>query len=156
MINHTTTDEELKELSTVADLVYGVSVADMAKELLALRNSKPIAWISSGEYAILSRLKKHAVVEVGLFNAQRFSDDIPLFTSAPIPTGWKIVPNEPTERMVIAGFESDPEESFSAAQDWQAYEAMSGCQQAAHKAKVCYAAMLAAAPEAPCLSASSS
>ncbi|ARF49617.1 hypothetical protein [Pantoea stewartii] len=64
-----------------------------------------------------------------------------------IPDGWKLVPVEPTEEMVIRGFESAPSVIFSDPADWAAYEAMSGCQQAAHEAKLCYSAMLAAAPE---------
>lgn len=63
------------------------------------------------------------------------------------PDGWVMVPVEPTEEMVIAGFESEPDEFFSEEKDWEAYEDMSGCQQAAHRAKLCYAAMLAAAPK---------
>lgn len=63
------------------------------------------------------------------------------------PDGWVMVPVEPTEAMIINGFESEPDEFFSEEQDWEAYEAMSGCQQAAHRAKLCYAAMLAAAPK---------
>ncbi|SIT42969.1 hypothetical protein BN2476_340001 [Paraburkholderia piptadeniae] len=50
--------------------------------------------------------------------------------------------------MVVDGFESWPNPTFSKQEDWEAYEAMSGCQQAAHKARLCYAAMLAAAPAA--------
>lgn len=64
-----------------------------------------------------------------------------------IPQGWMLVPIEPTEDMVIRGFESAPYEVLSDAEAWEAYEAMSGCQQAAHKAKLCWAAMLAAVPE---------
>lgn len=64
-----------------------------------------------------------------------------------IPDGWVMVPAEPTEAMIINGFESEPDEFFSEEQDWEAYEAMSGCQQAAHRAKLCYAAMLSAAPK---------
>jgi hypothetical protein len=64
-----------------------------------------------------------------------------------IPNGWKLVPIEPTEKMVIEGFESPPDQFFSKLEDWDAYEEMTGCQQAAHKARLCYAAMLAAAPE---------
>lgn len=63
------------------------------------------------------------------------------------PDGWVMVPIDPTESMVIAGFESEPDEFFSEEEDWAAYEAMSGCQQAAHRAKLCYAAMLAAVPK---------
>ncbi|MDF7648060.1 hypothetical protein PUG42_05805 [Erwiniaceae bacterium L1_54_3] len=64
-----------------------------------------------------------------------------------LPDGWKLVPVEPTEGMVVNGFESEPDESFSKAEIWEEYEEMSGCQQAAHRAKLCWQAMLAAAPE---------
>jgi hypothetical protein len=60
--------------------------------------------------------------------------------------GWKLVPVEPTMEMVVDGFESWPSPIFSGPEEWAAYEAMSGCQQAAHRARLCYAAMLAAAP----------
>ena len=63
-----------------------------------------------------------------------------------IPDGWKLVPVEPTEHMIVEGFESEPCEFFSDAEVWEAYDAMSGCQQAAHRAKLCWAAMIAAAP----------
>ena len=64
-----------------------------------------------------------------------------------VPAGWKLVPIEPTEDMVIRGFESAPDEVLSDADVWEAFNAMSGCQQAAHKATLCWEAMLAAAPE---------
>lgn len=64
-----------------------------------------------------------------------------------IPAGWMLVPVEPTEDMVISGFESAPDPDFSDPKEWEAFEAMSGFQQAAHKAKLCWAAMLAAVPE---------
>lgn len=70
-------------------------------------------------------------------------------TAAMVPDGWKLVPVEPTERMVIDGFESEPDETFSEPEVWEAYQAMSGCRQAAHRARLCYAAMLAASPAAP-------
>ncbi|MGR4047907.1 Lar family restriction alleviation protein [Kosakonia cowanii] len=70
-------------------------------------------------------------------------------TAATVPEGWKLVPVEPTKRMVIDGFESEPDEMFSEPEVWEAYQAMSGCRQAAHRARLCYAAMLAAAPVAP-------
>ncbi|HCM9471564.1 TPA: hypothetical protein N5N87_003436 [Enterobacter hormaechei subsp. steigerwaltii] len=62
-----------------------------------------------------------------------------------IPDGWVMVPIEPTEHMIVNGFESEPDESFSDEKEWEAYEAMSGCQQAAHRAKLCWAAMIVAA-----------
>ena len=39
------------------------------------------------------------------------------------------------------------EESFSDAEVWEEYESISGCQQAAHRAKLCWAAMVKAAPK---------
>ncbi len=58
-----------------------------------------------------------------------------------------MVPVEPTEHMIVQGFESEPDEGFSNSDAWEAYDAMSGCQQAAHRAKPCWAAMIAAAPK---------
>lgn len=64
-----------------------------------------------------------------------------------LPDGWVAVPVEPTEDMIVNGFESEPDESFSDEKEWEAYDAMSGCQQAAHRAKLCWAAMISAAPK---------
>ncbi|MGX7395734.1 hypothetical protein ACWOQQ_00220 [Enterobacter sp. ESY66] len=64
-----------------------------------------------------------------------------------IPDGWVMVPVEPTEDMIVNGFESEPDESFSDEKEWATYDAMSGCQQAAHRAKLCWAAMIKAAPK---------
>ena len=61
--------------------------------------------------------------------------------------GWVVVPVEPTEDMIVHGFESEPDESFSDEKEWEEYDAMSGCQQAAHRAKLCWAAMISAAPK---------
>ncbi|HIF6249625.1 TPA: hypothetical protein ACX3LN_000599 [Enterobacter hormaechei] len=63
------------------------------------------------------------------------------------PGGWVMVPIEPTEHMIVEGFESEPDEFFSDEEVWEAYDAMSGCQQAAHRAKLCWAAMIEAAPK---------
>lgn len=65
------------------------------------------------------------------------------------PDGWKLVPIEPTETMVVCGFESRPDPIFSKPEEWEAFDAMSGCQQAAHKARLCWAAMLDASPAHP-------
>ena len=67
--------------------------------------------------------------------------------SPAVPDGWVMVPVEPTEDMIVNGFESEPNESFSDEKEWEAYEAMSGCQQAVHRAKLCWSAMLTAAPK---------
>nr|WP_242637158.1 DUF551 domain-containing protein [Klebsiella quasipneumoniae] len=66
-----------------------------------------------------------------------------------VPDGYVMVPEEPTESMVIAGFESEPDEFFSESEVWEAYQKMSGCEQAAFRARLCWRAMLAAAPQSP-------
>ncbi|WP_353614815.1 DUF551 domain-containing protein [Mangrovibacter phragmitis] len=71
-------------------------------------------------------------------------------TNSPvIPDGWKLVPIEPTESMIVDGFESEPDSFFSAPDVWKEYSEMSGCRQAAHRARLCYKAMLSAAPQQP-------
>ncbi|MEC3905146.1 DUF3850 domain-containing protein [Leclercia adecarboxylata] len=62
-----------------------------------------------------------------------------------VPDGYALVPVEPTEKMIIEGFESVPHPLFQPA-DWDKYQTMSGCEQAAHRAKLCWAAMIKAAP----------
>lgn len=62
-----------------------------------------------------------------------------------IPDGYALVPVEPTEGMVIAGFEAELREEFRDPDAWEAYEGMSGCEQAALRAKWCWAAMVKAA-----------
>lgn len=62
------------------------------------------------------------------------------------PGGYALVPIEPTEDMVIKGFESEPNEFWTEEAEWAKYAAMTGCQQAAHRAKLCWTAMIAAAP----------
>lgn len=64
-----------------------------------------------------------------------------------MPDGWVSVPVEPTEDMVIAGFEAELREEFRDPEAWEAFEAMSGCEQAATRAKWCWAAMISAAPQ---------
>ncbi|HHH9949131.1 TPA: hypothetical protein ACP4K5_003783 [Escherichia coli] len=77
-------------------------------------------------------------VELGRFQ-EAVSGNSPV-----IPDGWVAVPVEPTEHMIVEGFESEPDEFFSDAELWEAYNTMTGCQQAAHRAKLCWAAMIAA------------
>lgn len=62
---------------------------------------------------------------------------------------WKLVPVEPTETMVINGFESEPNECFTDDEVWEQYQEMSGCQQAAFRAKLCWAAMISSSPTSP-------
>ncbi|MBK5144683.1 hypothetical protein I2494_13325 [Budviciaceae bacterium BWR-B9] len=62
------------------------------------------------------------------------------------PDEWRLVPIEPTEDMIVDGFESVPHPLFGDRGEWEKYNGMSGCQQAAHRAKLCWQAMIAAAP----------
>lgn len=82
-----------------------------------------------------------------LVNALRELRDYRKTTASAVPDGWKLVPIVPTEDMVIRGFESKPAPFWSTPEEWAEYEAMSGCQQAAYQATLCWQAMLAAAPE---------
>lgn len=63
------------------------------------------------------------------------------------PPGYVIVPIVPTEDMIINGFESVPDPHFSDEKEWEEYEALSGCRQAARRAELCWAAMIKAAPK---------
>ncbi len=81
------------------------------------------------------------------YDADAHSGYVKPGNSPVIPDGWVMVPVEPTEDMIVNGFESEPDESFSDAEVWEAYDAMSGCQQAAHRAKLCWSAMISAAPK---------
>lgn len=100
-------------------------------EWLEWRGNKPLGWV------------KDSMREA--YDACR--DAMLLAGNSPVtPDGWVMVPVEPTEDMIIYGFESEPNEDFSEPEVWAQYEAMSGCQQAAHRAKLCWAAMISAAP----------
>ena len=65
------------------------------------------------------------------------------------PEGWQLTLVDPTNAMVIAGFESAPDRAFDGRKYPEEYDGMSGCQRAAFLAKRCYAAMLAATPPVP-------
>lgn len=120
---------------------------DAAVVALAALTAQPVAW---GIKSQLDWLSGHKYLEADLFSQQRF-DEVPLFTRAApasdlVPKGWKLVPVEPTESMIVGGFESVPDEDFSEPEVWEAFQMMSGCQQAAYKARLCWSAMIDAAP----------
>lgn len=119
-------------------------------ELLAYRKASKEPVAQTSEF-YMRELDKSGLVQCWL-SADASDPDfsVELFTAPPlqaVPAGWKMVPVEPTENMVVEGFESEPDSFFSDSDDWEAYKAMSGCQQAAHKARLCWAAMIAAAPK---------
>jgi hypothetical protein len=121
--------------------VFMYEVRDMARELRTRRKAagEPVAYMTYKGYLLHAADPKVA----------EYSEPTPLYEAPPIqavPAGWKMVPVEPTENMVVEGFESEPDSFFSHSDEWEAYKAMSGCEQAAHKARLCWAAMIAAAP----------
>ncbi|MFB4491221.1 hypothetical protein ACE3KB_06295 [Enterobacter hormaechei subsp. oharae] len=100
-------------------------------------------WPESGEFSELTWCSDNQHEDDTLYvRADVFAGNSPV-----IPDGWVLVPKEPTEHMIVEGFESEPDEFFSDEEVWEGYDAMSGCQQAAHRAKLCWAAMIAAAPK---------
>nr|DAV80998.1 MAG TPA: hypothetical protein [Caudoviricetes sp.] len=111
-------------------------------------NAEPLAWLWSNRKhpreVTLVRPEDDHKAEAAQWSGWSYQA---LYAFPPVPDGWIMVPVEPTEDMIVQGFESDPDESFSDADVWEAYDSMSGCQQAAHRAKLCWAAMIAAAPK---------
>lgn len=147
--------KELKEftverLSEIAMDAYEANPTNyemraLAKIALAAKQAQIVAWEVKG---IFCHTKEEASIYVG--------DPEPLYDAPPLnhtephmvaPDGWRLVPIEPTESMVISGFESEPDKFFSSDEEWKAYKKMSGCQQAARRAELCYAAMIGAAPK---------
>lgn len=102
--------------------------------------SSTSCWITTSENEVERLKAKGPVLEVWT---------TPQSAQQSAPDGWKLVPVIPTEDMVVFGFESAPHQCFSPEDEWERYEAMSGCQQAAYRARKCWAAMLAAAPTPP-------
>ncbi len=105
---------------------------------------------SRGRYSAIGCGEAREKIELWLAQRQKWesqrSEKLFAGNSPVIPDGWVLVPVEPTEDMIVNGFESEPDESFSDEKEWATYDAMSGCQQAAHRAKLCWAAMIAASP----------
>lgn len=80
-------------------------------------------------------------------DAEKIQAERDAINTLDVPDGWAAVPVEPTEDMIIAGFEAELREEFRDPEAWEAFEAMSGCEQAALRAKWCWAAMITAAPQ---------
>ena len=118
---------------------------------LASLTAEPVAWTDEQE---LRDVEKDGCGY--LFKANPISPNadrrrvIKLYRHVPpapvVPDGYVIVPIVPTEDMIINGFESVPDPHFSDEKEWEEYEALSGCRQAARRAELCWAAMIAAAP----------
>lgn len=137
-------DNELQRKAAIHDALcekYSVeSLADFVdwqRNHITELEAAPPAPVGQGEPAVMPDYPGYVMTQRECFQAG---------AKRAVPDGWVAVPIEPTEDMIVNGFESEPDESFSDEKEWEEYEAMSGCQQAAHRAKLCWAAMLAAAP----------
>jgi len=87
-----------------------------------------------------------AIRNLGPIDAEKIQAERDALNEPDVPDGYALVPVDPTEKMIIEGFESVPHPLFQPA-DWDKYQTMSGCEQAAHRAKLCWAAMIKAAPK---------
>lgn len=121
---------------------HGKAVGWNAYRAAMLQGAKPVTTAYKLRDAVETIRNSGIVIDADKIFAERDALNSPV-----IPSGWVMVPVEPTEDMIVNGFESEPDESFSDEMEWEAYDAMSGCQQAAHRAKLCWAAMIAAAPK---------
>lgn len=137
-------DSELQRKAAIHDALcekYSVeSLADFVdwqRNHITELEAAPPAPVGPGEPAVMPDYPGYVMTQRECFKAG---------AKRAVPDGWVAVPIEPTEDMIVNGFESEPDESFSDAEVWEAYDAMSGCHQAAHRAKLCWAAMIAAAP----------
>ncbi|WP_459176925.1 hypothetical protein [Ewingella americana] len=131
------------------DLIREKAIAEIA---LKAMQAKPVgAMCEDGTQVVFFSKTKPEVKDmawwVAFWPIDIYTTPQPAHTEQVIQDGWKLVPIEPTEDMIVNGFESEPDKTFSDDDDWEAYDAMSGCEQAAHRAKLCWAAMLASSPK---------
>lgn len=121
---------------------HGKAVGWNAYRAAMLQGAEPVTTANKLREGVAAIRNSDIAIDAEKIKAERDALNSPV-----IPDGWALVPIEPTEDMIVNGFESEPDESFSDEKEWEAYDAMSGCQQAAHRAKLCWAAMISAAPK---------
>ncbi|WP_336239763.1 DUF551 domain-containing protein [Enterobacter chuandaensis] len=74
-------------------------------------------WPENGEFSELTWCSDNQHKDDTLY----VRADVVSGNSPVIPDGWVAVPVEPTEDMIVNGFESEPDERFSDAEEWEAY-----------------------------------
>lgn len=74
-------------------------------------------WPENGEFSELTWCSDNQHPDDTLY----VRADVVPGNSPVIPDGWVAVPVEPTEDMIVNGFESEPDERFSDAEEWEAY-----------------------------------
>lgn len=120
------------------------------EEWCATTDNKPLGWVKDamreaydGCRAAMIQAGNSLVIGIDLASEPDRSVEVRYLA----PPGYVIVPIVPTEDMIINGFESVPDPHFSDEKEWEEYEALSGCRQAARRAEFCWAAMIKAAPK---------
>ncbi|WP_350363836.1 hypothetical protein [Enterobacter hormaechei] len=141
MVDHSGDSNNMVEPVTTAYKLPANTPCKEAPEHIWLQTAG--VWPENGEFSELTWCSDNQHKDDTLY----VRADVASGNSPMIPDGWVAVPVEPTEDMIVNGFESEPDESFSDEKEWEAYDAMSGCQQAAYRAELCWAAMIAAAPK---------
>lgn len=139
-------EERLMQITQQPDssTIFMYEVRRLARIALSVKQAKPVALV------VIDKHTDEVMLDISDEGRDLQAGDALYTTPQPAhreQNGWKLVPIEPTEEMVINGFESEPDETFSPDEEWESYDAMSGCEQAAHRAKLCWQAMLAAAPK---------
>lgn len=132
-------------------------LAEIALAALTEPRQEPVAWRyryvhtpkseEHGSYFTTDWVITHSEDEC---NPSDCFERQPLYASPPalvVPDGYALVPIIPTEDMIINGFEAELREEFRDPEALETYEKMSGCELAAHRTKLCWAAMIAAAPQ---------
>ncbi|MDT7406755.1 hypothetical protein [Citrobacter freundii] len=133
-----------------SELIPPAPLVPTFDEWLELRGNKPLGWVKDAMRESYDACRA-AMLQAG--NSPLIGIDLAAGPDRTVearycaPPGYVMVPIEPTEDMVIAGFESRPDKDFSEPEVWDEYQEMSGCQQAAHRAKLCWYAMISAAPQ---------
>lgn len=147
-------DTELQRKAAIHDALcekYNVeSLADFVdwqRNHIAELEAAPPAPVGEGETAVMPDYPGYTMTQRECYQAGKKAGLAEAGNSPVIPDGYAVVPIEPTEDMIVYGFESEPDEDFSDPAVWEEYQAMSGCRQAAHRARLCWAAMIAAAPK---------
>ncbi|MDV1944434.1 hypothetical protein RZR27_18460 [Enterobacter kobei] len=147
-------DTELQRKAAIHDALcekYNVeSLADFVdwqRNHIAELEAAPPAPVGEGETAVMPDYPGYTMTQRECYQAGKKAGLAEAGNSPVIPDGYAVVPIEPTEDMIVYGFESEPDEDFSDPAVWEEYQAMSGCRQASHRARLCWAAMIAAAPK---------
>ncbi|MCE0291258.1 hypothetical protein LVU62_00300 [Klebsiella variicola subsp. variicola] len=142
-------EREIRPLVGIQQMPYGTKLYRHAQQPVVPEEitsaSAPEVFEIAAEAELLGLRGTYASYAVG-WNACRAAI-LQAGNSPVIPDGYVMVPIEQTEDMLVNGFESEPDESFSDEKDWKEYDAISGCQQATHRAKLCWGAMIAATPK---------